>query len=409
MKPAKVVLAQQHDKYQLLVNGEPFYIKGAGLEFGSIESLAVHGGNAFRTWRVDNGVMSGREVLDKAHELGLMVCMGLDLGRERRGFDYDDVAAVQQQFDSVKRDVIALKDHPALLMWGIGNELNLHYSNHKVWDAVNDIAAMIHQEDPNHPTTTMLAGAEANDIRQFTQRCPEVDLLSLQLYGKIELIEQYIANSGYSGAYIVSEWGATGHWEVPVTSWDQPLEQSSHEKALAIRQRYQRYILNGPENCIGSFVFLWGQKQERTPTWYGIFLEDGAKTAAVDAMQYVWTGSWPKQRAPILRAMHIEGLVAADDIHLKAGEMYRAQMQIDHHDANGLAFRWVIMGEVDPALRSEGGDFEPTPAIVATFDNSDVRQDIEFIAPGRGEYRLYGYASDKQAGTATANIPFRVK
>ena len=50
MEPSKVVLKKESQKYQLYVNGQPFYLKGAGLEFGNMESLAKHGGNSFRTW-----------------------------------------------------------------------------------------------------------------------------------------------------------------------------------------------------------------------------------------------------------------------------------------------------------------------------------------------------------------------
>ncbi len=49
--PAKVELKNNNGQFQLYVNNEPFYIKGAGLEFGNIESVAKHGGNSFRTWR----------------------------------------------------------------------------------------------------------------------------------------------------------------------------------------------------------------------------------------------------------------------------------------------------------------------------------------------------------------------
>ena len=45
--------------YQLLANGEPFYIKGAGLEFGNVADAAFHGANSFRTWRVENVQKSG--------------------------------------------------------------------------------------------------------------------------------------------------------------------------------------------------------------------------------------------------------------------------------------------------------------------------------------------------------------
>ena len=43
--PAKVTVHQQDGKFELRVNGEPFYIKGAGLEFGNITALAKHKGN----------------------------------------------------------------------------------------------------------------------------------------------------------------------------------------------------------------------------------------------------------------------------------------------------------------------------------------------------------------------------
>ena len=50
---AKVQLeGNQTNGYRLIVDGAPFFIKGAGLEFGQLKSLANAGGNTFRTWRV---------------------------------------------------------------------------------------------------------------------------------------------------------------------------------------------------------------------------------------------------------------------------------------------------------------------------------------------------------------------
>ena len=48
--PVKVTIVQTDGKYSLEIDGEPFYINGAGLEFGSIASLAKYKGNSFRTW-----------------------------------------------------------------------------------------------------------------------------------------------------------------------------------------------------------------------------------------------------------------------------------------------------------------------------------------------------------------------
>ncbi|MBT8285254.1 MAG: hypothetical protein HKO75_07760, partial [Flavobacteriaceae bacterium] len=224
--PAEVELIKTADSYRLLVNKQPFFIKGAGLEYGDIISLAEHHGNSFRTWRTDNGVQSAREILEEARRNGLMVCMGLDIGRERHGFNYDDDIQVQEQFERIRREVEELKDHPALLMWGIGNELNLKYTNPKVWDAVNDISEMIHEVDPNHLTTTSLSGIFKKELKHISERCPDLDLLSFQLYGNLSILPRLVRKFGYTGAYIVSEWGATGHWEVPQTSWGAPIEEN---------------------------------------------------------------------------------------------------------------------------------------------------------------------------------------
>ena len=102
------------------------------------------------------------------------------MDHERRGFDYDDSAMVARQFESLKAQVLEFKDHPALLLWVVGNELNFE-KNPKVWDAVNDLSKMIHEVDPNHPTTTTLAGFNPAIIRQVQERAPDLDFLSFYL------------------------------------------------------------------------------------------------------------------------------------------------------------------------------------------------------------------------------------
>ena len=47
--PAKIELRQADGRWQLYVNHQPFFVKGAGLEFGDQEKLAAAGGNSFRT------------------------------------------------------------------------------------------------------------------------------------------------------------------------------------------------------------------------------------------------------------------------------------------------------------------------------------------------------------------------
>lgn len=406
--PSHVELRNINGKSRLFVNGNEFYILGAGCEFGNIEALGKHGANAMRTWRVENGQKSGKEILDEAHKNGLMVMMGLEVARERHGFDYNDSAAVAKQFETIKNDILTLKDHPALLGWGIGNELNLRATNFKVWDAVQDIAAMIHEVDGNHPATTMLAGIGKGDVDYIASNCPDLDFLCVQMYGDIINLPQRLSDAGYKGPYIVTEWGATGHWEVGLTSWGAPIEQTSTEKAQAIRERYEKAILSDSANCLGSFVFLWGQKQERTPTWYGLFTENGEEMEAIDQMHYFWNGHWPENRCPSILSSSFNGLTRFENITLQPGKEYTAILEISDPDNDSLYFRSEILKESTDL--KDGGDFETRPEVLNELIKETTAPKVLITAPSEeGAYRLFIYVLDGKNHAATINFPFQVK
>jgi hypothetical protein len=403
---ARVELKMNEDGYhRLYMNKQEFFVKGAGLEFGNMEALAASGGNSFRTWRTRNENEDALEVLDRAHASGLMVLMGLDVARERHGFDYNDTVQVREQFDFLAGEVERLKDHPALLGWAIGNELNLEASNLKVYDAVDELSRMIHKIDPNHPTTTTMAGIGKREVDYIKEHCRDIDFLSIQMYGDIVNLQKRIDDAGWEGPYMVTEWGATGHWEVAYTEWGAPIEQTSKEKAVAFMERYKVAIETDPVNCMGSYVFLWAQKQERTPTWYGMFLENGNATETVDAMQYVWTGAWPGNRCPTLESFVLDEKTAYENIRLKAGEKYRAVALVTDFENDPLTYRWEILPEsTDLGM---GGDYESRPQTLLSVEVEQPEMEVE--APSYpGAYRLFIYATDTNHKSATANIPFYV-
>ena len=333
--------------------------------------------------------------------------MGIDVARERHGFNYDDKEAVAGQLKTIRRDVERLKHHPALLMWGIGNELNLRHENPCVWDAVNEISEMIHIIDGNHPTTTMLAGAEPELIKTVSERCQDLDLLSFQMYGDIAKLPEYLRLSNYEGAYTVSEWGVTGHWEVPCTPWGRPIEQTSSEKAAIIEYRYNNFITTNKNQCLGAFVFLWGQKQERTPTWYGLFLENGCHTEMMQTMYFLWTGKLSERPLPTRLSMVVLDENGKNVITLATNSAYKAHIQFYYQQEHRLNYRWELMEEVDKASESDGGDLEVPPAILWTREFDNVNELI-FYAPKPGEYRLFIYVEDPFNGASTANIPLLV-
>jgi hypothetical protein len=401
-----VELVQEEGRYRLLRGGRPYEIRGAGTA-AKLEALAAHGGNTVRTWSTGSSGPDGLHILDEAAAHGLTVALCIDIGRERHGFDYDDEAAVARQLEFTHREVRKYKDHAALLLWMIGNEPNLEFRNPRVFDAINDISRMIHDVDGAHPTTTALAGFSPELVGLIEQRAPDLDFLSVQLYGDALNLPSRIEEIGYDGPLLVTEWGAIGHWEVPATDWGAPIEQNSSEKAASYLAAYKAIVSNRAQ-VFGSYVFLWGQKQERTPTWYGMFLEDGTETEAVDVMHYLWNDAWPDNRSPRMEAMRLDGRTAHDSIVIAAGEHYTASVVANDPDGDALTFRWEIIRESEAT--QTGGDAEERPEMLPGLIDAGGNDRVLVTAPpDPGAYRLFVYVHDGQGNAGHANIPFRVQ
>jgi len=77
-----VTIVKKEQQWTLLVNNEPYYIRGAGGEKYLKEVVAI-GGNTIRTWGLENA----QTVLDEAQKLGIKVMLGMWVQHERHGFE----------------------------------------------------------------------------------------------------------------------------------------------------------------------------------------------------------------------------------------------------------------------------------------------------------------------------------
>ncbi len=401
-KIQKVEVRQTDSGYQLLRDDKPYFIKGAGIEDHYAE-LADAGGNSIRTWGIDQW----EEAFAMAEKYNFTVCAGLWLEQERQGFNYSDADAVAKQFEEFKNAIIKYKDHPNLLLWNVGNELDLNYTNPTVWDAVQQLAAYIHNVDGNHPVTTTTAFIEKDEVDYVKERCPDIDILCINAYGGLPALSQFLKNFGWGKPYFLGEWGTFGHWEVPKTEWGEPVEFTSKEKADLYQQEYNDNIFSDP-NCLGGYVFFWGAKQERTPTWYGMFLQDGAKTQAIDVMHHLWKGNWPSDRAPVLDSLRLNGKNAYQSVTIRPDTQHKAEVWVTDPEDRPLMIQWEILHETTD--KRTGGDEENKPPVANCTIIKKTDNSLIFSSPSQtGAYRLFIYVYDDNGNAAHANIPFFVK
>ena len=399
----KVEVVGEKGAFQLLRGGEPYVVKGAGVGNMDLVTVAARGGNSVRTW----GVERAQATLDAAQHHGLTVSLTLPVVAERFGFDYDNAAQVAAQRQRIEAIVRRYRDHPALLAWIIGNELDFNHTNPRVYNAVDELSRRIHELDPNHPTTTTISRVNADLVRSIRARAPDLDFLSLQLYGALAALPRYAGRLLSDTPILVSEWGPLGFWEVGKTPWDAPLEQNSAEKGRHYRDWHERFIapLLGTR-VLGAYVFLWGQKQERTPTWFSMFAETGESTATVDAMQFAWTGRWPANRAPDLETLRLDG--RAEHPRLTARTRYAVEVVATDAENDPLTYAWSVKPE--SRARSVGGDAERAiPDIQGLFADVTASKTTLRAPSVPGAYRLFVTVYDGRGHAAHANLPFLVR
>jgi hypothetical protein len=388
--PAQVRIMASGNGFQLERGGRPYYIKGAGGTW-RMDLLAAAGGNSCRTWGAPT-----RELLDEAQKHGLTILAGLNVGKPRQGFDYNDKARVTAQREKARQTVRALKGHPALLMWALGNETELNATPEQrlmIWKEVEQLARIVKQEDPDHPVITVIAGAGKSNLVDLAEHCPTLDAVGVNAYGGMLRLPEALAAQGWKKPWLVTEFGPRGHWEVAKTEWGMPIEDTSTEKAAFYEKAYAHAVAGQPR-CLGSYVFLWGQKQEKTHTWYGMFLPDGTPLDTVDAISHSWTGQWPKDRAP-----RITGITVTQT-------KGRLQCSVQAADPEGgpLKLEWDLRQDVSNNP-STGGDREESTAVLAQASGSTTELKLP-AAPGN--YRVFVYARDGSGKAATANRAVRV-
>ena len=399
--PVHVQVKKEAAGFKLYRNGLPYLIKGAG---GSarLDLLAQLGGNSIRTWGADNL----KAQLDEAHKLGISVTVGYWMGHARHGFSYEDPKQVADQLERFKKAVLEYRSHPAVLMWAVGNEMELgqaDQANPNLWKAIEAAAAAAKKLDPSRPTMTVVAELGGDKVKAIERLCPSIDILGINSYaGATSVIDRYKQQGG-TKPVVLTEFGPPGQWEVGKTDWGVAPEPTSTTKAENYRASYTKFVKENPGLALGSYAFIWGNKQETTATWFGMLLPDGTPLAAAEVMGELWSGRKPANRVPVVSKFEVVGSAKA-----APGSEMKVNLAVSDPDGDPLKVEWILKTEATEL--GTGGDAEAVQQVIqgAIVSSSLTGATLKLPTQQRG-YRLFAFIRDGKAGAATANIPILVE
>ena len=402
------VIRKKGNGFELRVDGEASYIKGVG-GTNRLDVASASGANACRTWGGD--VKSVKRTSELAAKHGMRVMQGIWLPKELE--KYSDEKFKREMLKTCCELAETFKDDPNILCWGIGNEIELSGSNSGVvWGFVEELAAAMKAIDKRHLVATVIAHNKSA-LDSIARYAPSLDIVGINSYGSIFQVKDMVAESDYKGPYMITEWGPTGWWETSSTTWKAPIEQTSEQKRQVYEERYNKAIL-GDERCLGSFVFLWGQKEERTPTWFSMFVEGkvdglplkGEKTPMVEAMQRVWSGEEPAQTAPVVTGIKVDGKSPNESPTLQKGKAFRVEVAATDREGDNMTYIWEVLYEATKL--GFGGSYEPRPDRYGeVFTTSEPSAEITINE--EGNFRVYAYVADGTGFVSTVNSPVQVQ
>lgn len=424
-----VYIKKTETGYQLIRNGMPFYIKGAS---GStqLRELAEIGGNTIRVYDTINL----ENVLNEAEKNNLAVIVDIYIPRFQTDYNpYSDEEFNTVLKENLRKFINRYKTHPAILFWNLGNELDyptLLQKKRRIPDfndlsnifrifterrsfirTFNELIEIIQQEDINHPVSTSVSTHHFwKRLLSIHINSPKLDIIGYNIFAPPVKMKSQLDNLSFFIKllpYYISEWGTEGPWAQEHTAWRAPLETTSTNKGEQYRENHAILTREYGES-LGSTVFYWGQKQERTHTWFNIFDEEGRKSQVYYELQKIWKGeNGHLNLPPQIKYMLVNDKGAKDNLVFPPDETVRAKVIMDSKMDTTLQFIWEIH---DEGWNYAGGGVahDPTNIIFTQIENIHENE-ILFKAPAlEGAYRLFVHINDKYGNFATTNTPFYV-
>lgn len=306
--------------FQLIVDNEPFYIKGVAYNVGQdwrdgniplvvsrldqdFSLIKKMGANTIRKYSSDIYNFNTLKVAEK-NKLKVMF-----------GFWFEnkiDYATDKNKLEEYEKEVLStvkkFKDDPSILCWTLGNEvwglLKQYYSQPYLTVVRNEyvrfvegLAKKIHELDPNHPVFAVGENSKnlAGEFYSFRKLAPSIDVLGINSYyeDQISILPniQYLTDT--MRPYVVSEYGPHGYWDSYFSTFDENnriVEDPGSIKSKLYTGRWDQFIEGKKGMNIGGIAYTWRDRMEGTFTWFGLTDYKGRLKPTYFALKEKWTG-----------------------------------------------------------------------------------------------------------------------
>ena len=408
---AKTTVKKENGEWKLFVNEQPFQLKG--LTFGGdvtkenvggyLRDLRFLGVNTVRTWGTNDNT---KILLDSAEVYGIKVMLGIWMRHGRPGMEGDDsfdYLTDSKGMDDMYKGAIAtveqFKNHPALLYFGVGNEVYLNIATDEEKKAyslfLEKVCSHIKSIDSNHPIVSV--DAWSFGFKWWKEYVPSVDIYGVNSYGPgVAQIPNELQKAGVDKPYVITEFGVSGEWDSKKDRNGSLIEPSDEDKYHDIAVGAKEWILSKP-SCLGVYVFHYGNDNSFGSVWLLLRYNDSFRPQYW-ATREAFTGLKPINNVPKLLGFKIMDTLSA------TGKWVKVQVDISDAENDKLEISFHYNQRLGSRARKD--------QINALECRGSAQKGYEIKVPDEnGIVKLYVFAKDSynNIGIAQSSIVIKNK
>lgn len=405
---SQVTIEKSDNTWKLLVDKEPFDIKGVTFGYDDdpanfmtyFKDLKSIGVNTIRTWGTGPNTSL---LLEAAERHNIKVLLGIWMRHGRPGmeaddsFDYlKDIDGMEVMYNTAIDVVRRFKGHPAVLAWGIGNEvyLNTETDEEKVVYSkfLERVCKDIKSMDKEHPILSVEAWTFGLDW--WEQYVPSLDIYGLNVYGAgADLLQEELDKRQIDKPYVITEFGVTGEWDIKTKKFGVTKEPSDAEKYNVIVEGYNNWVVPKP-SCLGVYMFHYGDGNHFAAPWLLTHVK-GFKRPQYWAIREAYTGKKPEKPLVNIKLRLSEGT-------FDSGTWVPVELTAD------VSINRIE--EIDFYYNHRAGSRRRRDAINNLNSRGDLENGFEIELPKvDGGIKIYAYAQDSKANLAISADAINVK